>query len=249
MLFRAPLLLLIAASLLGCGSISITGDSIDGFSPASQVWLRKGADGATTHEFILSSVSDYCRLKRTAEQERIEAQARYQGRVEAGDPECESFDLLVDDLRDAYQNLEKNGAKQLRLVLARADVGETPEALTAPTVGRYAQVGGGAIGTFDAQLHYWEDDYWSTYADAYACVDPENLDQEALTAFLTEVSPSAIQVFPVSAGEVELAGGEDGAWEITMTGDLLRGGTDTVGSLTAEFTTEQCEISVVDAPL
>ncbi len=242
-------MLLAGVLLAGCpGSINITGDAVDAFTPASAVWLTKGSADGRTHEFVLSSVGNYCRLKRDAEAARIAAQAAYQERVAAGDPECESFDQLVDDLRDAYVNLEKNGAKQLRVELDRADVGETLEARTAPVEGRYAQVGGGAIGSFEAQLQYWEDDYWDTYADAYACIDPENLDQEALTAFLTEVSPSAIRVHPLSAGVVELSGGSDGAWDVEVSGDLLDG-TDTVGTLTAEFTTEQCAIEVVDEPL
>ncbi len=242
-------MLLAGALLAGCpGSISITGDAVDAFTPQSAVWLTKGSADGRTHEFVLSSVADYCRLKRDAEAARIAAQAAYQERVAAGDPECESFDQLVDDLRDAYRNLEKNGAKQLRIELDRADVGTTLEARTAPVAGRYAQVGGGAIGSFTAQLQYWEDDYWDTYADAYACIDPENLDQEALTAFLTEVSPTAIRVYPLSAGEVELSGGDDGAWDVVVSGDLLEG-SNTIGTLTAEFTTEECAIEVADEVL
>jgi hypothetical protein len=239
--------LLFSVLLVGCGSISISGGEVDEFSPQSQVWLSKASDAGRTHELILSSVSDYCRLKRTAEGARIGAQAEYQARLDAGDPECESFDLLVDDLHDAYRNLEKSGARQLRIVLDKADVGETPEATTPPTVGRYAQLGGG-IGGFDAQLHYWEDDWWGAYAEAYNCLSPDDLDLDALLNFQTEEAPSALKTYPISAGEVELSGGDDGAWEVVLSGDLLRGN-NTIGTIQAEFTTEECAIVVVDEAL
>ena len=254
MRFRRTALLLLAAGLLaagllaGCGSINVSSDDLDGFNPSSQIWLSKATDVGRTHELVLSSVSDYCRLKRTAEGARIDAQAAHQARLDAGEPECASFDLLVDDLHDAYKNLEKGGARQLRIVLDRADVGDTQEARTPPTQGRYAQFGSGAIGTFTAQLQYWEDDWWGAYAEAYSCESPEDVDLDALLAFQAEEAPSALKIYPISAGELELSGGDEGAWDVLISGDLLRG-TDTIGTMQAEFTTEECAIEVVDEAL
>ena len=244
------ILFLAAASLTtaGCGSINVSSDELDGFSPSSQIWLSKGSAAGRTHELILSSVGDYCRLKRAAEAARIEAQAAHQARLDGGDPSCESFDSLVDDLHDAYRDLEKSGSRQLRIELDRADVGDTLEARTAPSAGTYSQVGSGGIGSFAAALTYRDDDWWGQYAEAYACLDPENLDMDALLGFQTEEAPRALEVYQVSAGDLELAGGDDGAWEVVLSGDLLSG-TNSIGTVQAEFTTEECAIEVVDEPL
>ena len=244
---RAPVLFSVVLLALGCGSVNVSSDDVDGFTPQSQLWMTKASAAGRTHELILSSVADYCRLKRSAEAARIEAQNAHQARLDSGEPGCESFDLLVDDLAAAYGQVEKSGARQLRIQLDRADVGDTLEARTAPSEGRFVQIGGG-IGSFTAQLQYWEDDWWGQYAEAYNCTSPEDLDLDALLAFQAEEAPSALKVYPVSAGEADLSGGDDGAWDVVMSGDLLRG-TDTIGTIQAEFTTSECAIEVVDEAL
>ena len=75
-----------------------------------------------------------------------------------------------------------------------------------------------------------------------------HLDLDALLDFQTDEAPAALKIYPVSAGEVELSGGEEGAWDVVLSGDLLRG-SDTIGTLQAEFATEECAIEAVDEAL
>ena len=156
---------------------------------------------------------------------------------------CESTDLWYDDMADAFGSLEGSGARYLQIQLDRLDI-ENVDTRTAPEAGHFAQFGTGNDGSYLGQVRYFEDDYWQRSADAYSCLNPEDVDEEQWAEFLNEDEPDLRQVWNLSGGGVDL--GEDSAdsWTVSVEADLVSEAQDTIGSVVATFTAERCEVEV-----
>jgi len=240
MTHRLLLLLSLALVLPGCGSFLIDADGIDGFSPSSQVWQVEASSGANRHSFVLTNISGYCGKKKQAEQDRIDAQARHEQRLDDGAGICESEDQRLDDLADAYGPLERDGAAFLFITIARED--ETAlDAITAPEVGEFRQVGAGGQGRFTASYQRFNGTASRNRADAYTCLGADEVDETNWQEFLNEVDPTLMDSWNLDAGILELATSGDDAWSVDLQGDLLDGGT-TAGSLEASFVAKRCEV-------
>jgi hypothetical protein len=235
-------LLPLAAYLAGCpGSIDVVG--ADGFTARSGVWIVWSEGNERSHSLVLSSIDQHCAKARKAEEARIAANQAHQERLTGGTAVCESTDLLYDDLGDAYAPLLKDGAGFLDVTVARDDAGPTTDAMTAPTPGHYAMVGTDRDGTFAGVLRRYHGSYWKAYADAYNCLSPEEIDESNWQQFLAEVEPGLVDVWNLSAGELDIEeDGEDRSVEAR--GDLLEG-TSSVGTLAATFNAKRCEIETV----
>ena len=236
--------MLVASGLLamtGCGSFSAEG--IDGFNPMSQVWAVESSGTTRSHSLILTSVAGYCSKRRNAEQKRVDAARRHGERLEAAQSVCESTDLWYDDMADAFGSLEGSGARYLQIQLDRLDV-ENVDTRTAPGAGHFAQFGTDNDGSYLGQIRYFEDDYWQRSADAYSCLNPQDVDEEQWAEFLNEDEPDLRQVWNLSGGGVDL--GEDSAdsWTVSVEADLVSEAQDTIGSVVATFTAERCEVEV-----
>jgi hypothetical protein len=237
-------LVLSLISATGCGSFSA--DGIDGFTPMSQVWNIESLGTTRSHSLVLTSVAGYCGKRRSAEQDRLDADRRHSERLAAGDPICESTDLWYDDMADAYSSLAKSGARYLQLQLVRAEEPNI-DTSSAPATGHFAQFGSGNDGSYIGQIRYFEDAYWQRSADAWACLDPENTDDDEWMAFLNEGEPDLRSIWNLSGGAVDLSEDSADGWAVTVEADLVSEGQDTVGSVTANFTAERCEIEVGEA--
>jgi len=238
------LLVLALAPVTGCGSFSA--DGIDGFTPMSQVWAIESLGTTRSHSLVLTNVADYCGKRRSAEQDRLDADRRDAERLAAGEPICESTDIWHDDMADAYSSLARSGARYLKLQLERPEV-ENIDTSTAPAAGHFAQFGTGNDGSYNGQIQYFEGDYWQRYADAYACLDPDSEDPDELMAFLNEDEPDLRQIWNLSGGAVDLSEGSVDSWAVTVEAGLASEAQDTVGSMTANFAAERCEIDVGEA--
>lgn len=233
------LLLAAAVCLAGCGSFQVDADGVDGFSPSSQVWQVLTTAGASHHSFVLTNTSGFCRKQKAAMQETIDADARHQERLDAGDPVCESTDQWYDDLADARNALERDGAAEFRVTIARE--GETAlDAITAPAAGEYRQVGAGED-KFAAQYVRYNGKLSRERADAYNCLSPDEIDETNFQEFLTEVQPGLLDAWNLDAGILELSSANDDAWNVDVSGDLLEGSTS-IGALEASFTASRCEV-------
>ena len=245
--YPTALVAFFSLSFAGCGSLTIDADGVDGFTPASQLWVVKTQGTARSHEFVLHSVAGACTRIQQAEVDRMDALARHSERLSSGTGQCESADMLYDEIADAYASLETNGTGRLTVVLARPDATNQDQA-TAPAEGTFRQVGDPGLGTFTAQMITWSAAYWSDYAEAYNCLDPEDLDATTLQEWNATVSPGLRTIHDLSAGEVVLeAAGED-AWTIDVSGDLYDG-SRTVGQLTASWKATRCEVEVSEDAL
>lgn len=241
-----PLVLLCMLSslsflLVGCGSFSAEG--IDGFTPASQVWTIESLGNTRSHTLVLTSVANYCSVRRSAEQDRVDADRRNAERLAAGEPVCESTDLWYDDMASAYSGLARPGARYLQIQLDRPDV-ENVDTRTAPGAGTFAQFGTGNDGSYIGQVRYYEDSYWQRSADAYACLDPENVDDAEWMDFLNEDEPDLRKIWNLSGGSVELSEDSEDSWLVIVEADLATEAQDTIGSVTADFSAQRCEITV-----
>ena len=235
-------LLLLLAGLGGCGSISIEG--ADGSTPASQLWLVENGSSVRRHRLILSNVADLCSKRGRAEQDRVDALAQHTQRQADGQGVCESTDLYYDDLAAAYATVEGEGSRSLSIQLSRSDVGESLDAQTSPDEGTYAQYGGGNDGIFEAQLVYYENNYWQLYADAYDCLGPDDFDQTNWTQFINEVEPGIIDLFVINGGTVELTAGTETSWNVEVDADLGDATGATIGTVDARFEAERCDVDV-----
>lgn len=236
---RALHLLAVVALLTGCGNITIDADDVEGFSPSSQIWQVQTTSGANRHSFVLTNLSGYCSKQKLAEQDRIDATARHAARLEDGDPVCESTDLFYDDLADAASALERDGAAFLRIAVDRQDESSI-DAITAPESGEYRQVGAGDD-KFTAQYVRLNGKVSQQRAEAYNCLDPEELDETNWQEFLAEVEPGLVDFWELDAGILDLSESGSDAWSVDVEGDLLEGGS-TVGSLEASFVGKRCEV-------
>ena len=225
----------------GCGSFSAEG--IDGFTPTSQVWTIESLGNTRSHTLVLTNVSNYCSVRRSAEQDRMDADRRNAERLAAGDPVCESTDLWYDDMASAYSGLSRSGARYLQVQLDRPDI-ENIDTRTAPGAGTFAQFGTGNDGSYIGQVRYFEDSYWQRSADAYSCADPENVDDAEWMDFLNEDEPDLRKIWLLSGGSVELAEASEDSWLVVVQADLATESQDTIGSVTADFDAKRCEIEV-----
>jgi len=235
-----------ALLLPACGSVSIEGDGLEGFSPSSEVWLVESSGGADRHSLLLTSISGYCSKRRQAEQDRIDADARHQERLDGGAGICESEDQRLDDLAAAYSALEGDGVASLTVTVDREDE-STINGRTAPEEGEYHQVGGAVDGRFIGQYLRLSGKYQESFAEAYSCLDPDSVDETNFNEFLTEVQPDLIDSWEVSAGILELSRRNDDTWDVDVSGDLLSG-SNTVGTVEASFAAARCEVPVGELP-
>ena len=240
-------MLLLGVSLLmgsfsaGCGSFSVEG--IDGFTPASQVWTIESLGNTRSHTLVLTSVANYCSVRRSAEQDRIDADRRMAERLAEGQPICESTDLWYDDMASAYAGLAGAGDRYLQVQLDRPDV-ENVDTRTAPGAGTFAHFGSGNDGSYFGQVRYFEGAYWQRSADAYACADPDNTDDGQWMDFLNEDEPDLRKVWNLSGGSIELSEDSADSWLVIVATDLVTETQDTIGSVTADFVAKRCEIEV-----
>ena len=240
-LFTVFLGLSLGGLLCGCGSFSA--DGIDGFTPTSQVWTIESLGNTRSHKLVLTSVSNYCSVRRSAEQDRMDADRRSAERLADGEPVCESTDLWYDDMASAYSGLARSGARYLQIQLDRADV-ENIDTRTAPGAGTFAQFGTGNDGSYIGQIRYFEDSYWQRSADAYSCADPENVDDAEWMDFLNEDEPDLREIWNLSGGAVELTEDSADTWLVNVEADLVTESQDTIGSVLADFAAKRCEIEV-----
>ncbi len=234
-------LLLSIALLAGCVQVSTTG--VDGFNAASQVWEVRIDGNSRSHAFIVTSVADYCGTQQAAEQERIAAQDRHQQRLDEGEGLCASTDLLYDDLASAYSDLDKDGAKFLRVMIDREDATNSDTA-TAPEAGSFTQVGQAGDGRFAGQLEYRSGSFMEGRAEAYECETEEDPAQDALDQFFAEDEPNLQELWTLSAGELVLEEGGDDAWDVDVSADLIDNSNSTVGDVQVSFTADKCEVEV-----
>jgi hypothetical protein len=239
---RLASLLLASLLLPGCGgSFTVDADGVDGFSPASQVWQLLTTSSANRHSFVLTNTAGYCAKQQKSQQDITDANARHNQRLADADPICESTDQWYDDLADAAEDIERDGAAYFRISIARE--GETnTDAITAPEAGEYRQVGAGDD-KFDAQYVRYNGKLSRLRADAYNCLNPEDLDETNFQEFLAEVEPGLLDFWSLDAGILELETSGDDAWSIDVSGDLLEG-SSSIGSLAATFTGSRCEVPV-----
>jgi hypothetical protein len=234
---RRLLLALLALYLLlvlpACGSISVDSGEAPGFSPASQVWQIETTSGANPHTFVLTNVAGYCSKKKSAEEERLVALERHEERLNDGGGQCESYDQYLDDLAAAYRSLKRANARYLRVNIDR-------ESLVA---GIYIQVGDGDAGLFVGQLQSYDGAIDQARADAYRCLNPDDVDETKYNEYLLEEEPDLFSFWDLSAGEVVLEHRGADSWTVEVDGDLLSGGT-LVGSLQASLAAKRCEVPV-----
>jgi len=245
---RAALATAVVSSLLlvhGCGSFSA--DGIDGFTPMSQSWTIESSGTTRTHYLVLTNVASYCSKRRSAEQDRVDADRRRDERDAAGEPMCSSTDLWYDDVADAYAALESSGARYLQIQLDRPDV-SNDDTRTAPGAGHFAQFGSGNDGSYSGQVRYFEGAYWQRNADAYVCLDEENPDESQWAEFLNEEEPDLRKIWNLSGGAVDLAEDSADSWTVTVEADLVTEAQATVGFVTASFDAARCEIEVGESP-
>lgn len=240
MTHRFALVLLFALTLAGCGSITIDADDIPGFNPSSQVWQVETTSGANRHSFVLTNISGYCTKKKQAEQDRVDADERNQARQDDGVGICESTDQHLDDLADAFRPLEKDGASFLYITIDREDE-DAMDAKTAPEAGEFRQVGGGGLGRFAATYERFNGTESADRAEAYSCLNEEDIDETNWQQFVNEVEPALRDAWSLDAGILTLESSGDDSWSIDLQGDLLNGGT-TAGSLDASFNAGRCEV-------
>lgn len=235
----APFALL--ALLSGCVEVQTSG--IDGFTASSMVWEVQIDGNTRSHGFVVSSVADYCGKQQAAEQARIAAQDRHQQRLDEGEGLCASTDLLNDDLAEAYADLDKDGAKFLRVMIDREDATNSDTA-TAPEAGTFTQVGQAELGRFVGQLEYRHGSMTQGIADAYECETEEDPSQDLLDEFFAEEEPELQDLWTLSAGELVLEEGGDDAWEVDVTADLVDESESSVGDVQVAFTAERCDVEV-----
>jgi hypothetical protein len=231
-----PLLL---ALNVGCIGVDITG--IDGFSASSAHWVVAADGNLATHSLRLSDSANYCADLQSAEQERIDATARHQTRIDDGTGLCESTDLFYDDLATASANLDYDGAQLLTLVL---DNGEelSEAARTAPMAGTYKQRGSAENGRFSGDVVYRNGSSAGGLAEAYTCEDPTTVDLDLLSQFQETEEVDLVDRWTMDAGEVSVVSGGDDAWDITVSADLLDGGENSVGTISTSFSAARCEV-------
>ena len=234
-----PLLLLV-----GCGTFTIDADDIKGFSPSSQVWQVESSSSANRHTFVLTSISGYCGKKRLAEQERIDADAHHLARLEGGTAVCESEDQRLDELADAYDALERDGAAFLFVTIDREDEGSL-DAKTAPEAGEYHQVGSSIDGRFTASYQRFNGKAARNRADAYSCLESGDVDETNWQEFITEVEPGLMDAWDLDAGILTVDESGDDSWSVEVDGDLLEG-SSTVGQVEARFVGRRCEVPMED---
>lgn len=238
---RGPLLVLIALALLaGCGTFVIDAGDIKGFSPSSQVWQVESNSAANRHSFVLTSISGYCSKKRLAEQARIDADARHATRLEEGTAVCESEDLRLDDLADAYDALERDGAAFLFVTIDREEEASL-DARTVPEAGEYHQVGAPVDGRFTASYLRFNGKVSRDRADAYTCLESGDIDESNWQEFMAEEEPGLQDSWDLDAGILTVEASGDESWSVDVDGDLLEGGS-TVGDVEARFDAERCEV-------
>jgi len=225
-----------------CGSISVDSDQAPGFSPASQVWQIETTAGANRHSFVLTNVSGYCSKKKSAEGDRVAALERHQERLDDGGGQCESYDQYLDDLAAAYRSLNRANARYLRVNIDREEA-VTWDDRSFPSAGTYNQVGAQDAGRFVGQLQAYDGAIEQARADAYTCLNPDDVDETNYNEYLLEEEPDLFSFWELSAGQLVLEGGGDDSWTVEVDGDLLRGGSS-VGSLQASLGAERCEVPV-----
>jgi hypothetical protein len=235
-------LLTLPLLLAGCGSFQVDADGVKGFSPSSQIWQIESSDAANRHSFVLTNIADYCDKKQAAEQDRIDADARHQERLDGGAVVCESEDERLDDLAAAYGRLERKGAGFLFVRIDRED--ETAiDAKTAPGAGEFRQVGAAIDGRFTAQYVRYEGKVSKGRAEAYDCLDTGDLDESNWQQFLTEEEPELLDSWNLDSGILTVEAAGDDSWQVDVEGDLLDG-SSTIGSLEASLTAARCEVAV-----
>jgi len=225
-----------------CGSISVTSDSAPSFSPASQVWQVESSAGSNRHKFILTSVGGYCSKKKKAEADRITALERHEERLAEDFGACDSEDIYLDDLADAYRALNRAGARYLMLNIDREGA-VTWDDRTFPEAGSFNQVGATETGRFAGQIQAYEGRIEQARADAYTCLSPDEVDASAYNAFLFEEEADLFAYWMLDSGNLELVAAGDESWDVDVSATLLSG-SSSVGSVQANFTGARCEVPV-----
>ncbi len=138
-------------------------------------------------------------------------------------------------------NLEYDGAALLSLTL---DKGEdlSDDARTAPEAGDYEQRRCADTPCFGGDLVYFNGGLAQASADAYQCDDPDTFNVDMLDQFLGGEAIDFVDRWTLDSGELTLASGGDDAWEVTVSGDLLDGGSNSVGTVSTSFTAAKCEV-------
>jgi len=231
----------VALSLVACGSFTVDAEGVPSFNPSSQEWQLLSTSSSSHHSFILTNTSGFCAKQKKAMQDTIDATQRQAERILDGDPVCESTDLWYDDLADAADAMERDGAATFQVTLARE--GETSvDAATAPAAGEYRQVGAGED-KFVARYVRYNGKLSRSRADAFNCLSPDEIDETNFQEFTAEVAPGLLDTWTLDAGILDLTASGDDAWDVDVSGDLLSGGS-TIGSLEARFTGSRCAVPV-----
>jgi len=233
--------------LAGCGSISVTSDSVPEFTPASQVWLVESSAGSNRHSFVLTSVAGYCSKKKKAEADRITALERHEERLADDYGACDSEDLYLDDLAAAYRSLNRSGARALRLNVDREGA-VTWDDRTFPEAGSFNQVGATETGRFVGQIQAYEGRVEQARADAYTCLSPDEADAAAYNAFLFEEEGDLFSFWALDAGNLDLTSAGDDSWDVDVSATLLAGSAS-VGSVQGSFTGDRCAVPVTSETL
>jgi len=233
--------------LVGCGSISVTSESVPDFTPASQAWLVESSAGSNRHSFVLTSVAGYCSKKKKAEADRITALERHEERLADDYGACESEDIYLDDLAAAYRALNRGGARSLRLNVDREGA-VTWDDRTFPEAGSFNQVGATETGRFVGQVQAYEGRVEQARADAYTCLSPDEADAAAYNEFLFEEEANLFSFWALDAGNLELTSAGDDSWDVEVTATLLSG-SSSVGSVQGSFTGDRCAVPVTSDTL
>lgn len=240
----AALIPILAWALGGCVQVSVDGSDGD-FTARSALWvaIERGTD--TSHEFVLSSTPGYCGEYAEAEQGRLDAWARHEERLAVEQGECESYDLYLDDLADSYAVLQGEGAHRLTLRLSRLVDESSGELDSSPVAGTYKQ--GQQGDRFDGLLEWYEADVARQRADAFACLGPDEIDEEAWDAFQVTLDgdTSPLQQRLVTEGELVVEELGERRRRAELVAQLLAG-TLAVGSLDVSFTATRCDVDLVE---
>lgn len=220
----------------------MSSDSVPSFNPASQIWQVETSAGSNRHKFVLTSVGDYCSKKKKAEADRITALERHEERLAEDFGECDSQDLYLDDLADAYRALHRAGARTLLLNIDREGM-VTWDDRTFPEAGSFNQVGATETGRFAGQIQSYDDRVEQARADAYTCISPDEVDETNYNEFLFEEEPGMFSFWALDSGNLELVAAGGDSWDVEVSATLLSG-SSSVGSVNAQFTGTRCEVPV-----